>query len=647
MGADAITTGAAEHGMAMCAGSELAVKVATHAALDGAGLAIEHGYTGHKKESDAHKAFMAAGTFQAVADAKAQEAGYGTQPYNPYGAQPYNPYGYAAAGPSYTQPSYDPSYGQIPPPPYSATGAPVPVGDFKSAIDSGFPHPYGAAPSPHDGQQFYDPATGTWLSGTPSTAPPPQQFHQQPGDSSRALESNSVPQTPHAQYAPAPAAPAVTQGDQQDQQYTPSLPQAHTQPQTQQSDQTQVTPQHTAPQPSSQGPFITSWQDPYDMQAMSQALSPAATGPAPQPPHPELAAQQAAPLATSPGTSDSQTNPPTTMASNSQPDGQPPLSRTNSLQPVATGPGTPIIHAPRPTAAQALASLARYDLQSSPSPHQGQLPQPMPQATPAPQYSSAPPSGPCTHAHHPSGVVSPLSMYSHATPGPAYGYVPTPPSGPALPVDHSSGQGMPSPPSAFQAPPEQYQQIESYQQATHPPQPEQQHQQHQQHLQHQPQHSHHQQQPQQPQQQYQPQPWSQGAQPPPGHYPQQQFQPAQQHFLSQQQPLMYNQPYATTPPTSTPPHQAYNPQQPQPAQSSQAYQQAPVCTPPAPYHGQSGYASGPPPNANLYSAPQPPQQWNGQPQWPRPIAPYTPAATPASQNPAPMSQGGGYFPQQA
>ncbi|KAK1829733.1 hypothetical protein QBC39DRAFT_226290, partial [Podospora conica] len=122
MGADAITTGAAEQGMAMCAGGELAVKVATHAALDGAGLAIEHAYTGHKKASDAHKAFMAAGTFQAVADAKAQEAGYyaasyGAQPYNPYGAQPYNPYGYAAAGPSYTQPSYDPSYGQMPPPP--------------------------------------------------------------------------------------------------------------------------------------------------------------------------------------------------------------------------------------------------------------------------------------------------------------------------------------------------------------------------------------------------------------------------------------------------------------------------------------------------------------------------------------------------
>ncbi|KAK0644265.1 hypothetical protein B0T16DRAFT_313919, partial [Cercophora newfieldiana] len=71
MGADAVATAGAEHGISAVVENEMAIKVATHAALDGAGLAIEHGLHGHVKEKDAHKAFQAAGTFQAVADAKA------------------------------------------------------------------------------------------------------------------------------------------------------------------------------------------------------------------------------------------------------------------------------------------------------------------------------------------------------------------------------------------------------------------------------------------------------------------------------------------------------------------------------------------------------------------------------------------------
>ncbi|KAK4220969.1 hypothetical protein QBC38DRAFT_350121, partial [Podospora fimiseda] len=70
-GADAIATAGAEHGIQSIVANETAIKVVTHAALDGAGMGVEHLYTHHMKQRDAHKAFAAAGTLQAVADAKA------------------------------------------------------------------------------------------------------------------------------------------------------------------------------------------------------------------------------------------------------------------------------------------------------------------------------------------------------------------------------------------------------------------------------------------------------------------------------------------------------------------------------------------------------------------------------------------------
>ncbi|KAK0724950.1 hypothetical protein B0H67DRAFT_598387 [Lasiosphaeris hirsuta] len=85
MGADAIATTGAEHGISAIVENETAIKIVTHAALDGAGMGLEHMYTHHKKEKEAQKAFQAAGVFQAVADAKAQEAGYAAVPYNQQG----------------------------------------------------------------------------------------------------------------------------------------------------------------------------------------------------------------------------------------------------------------------------------------------------------------------------------------------------------------------------------------------------------------------------------------------------------------------------------------------------------------------------------------------------------------------------------
>jgi hypothetical protein len=128
-GADAIATVGAEHGISAIVENDTAIKVVTHAALDAGGMSIEHLYTHHKKEKDAHKAFQAAGVFQAVADAKAQEAGYAAQPYGaqPYGLQPYGTaHGYGAGSSSMAQAQYGYGYGEQPPPPaYSAATAPA------------------------------------------------------------------------------------------------------------------------------------------------------------------------------------------------------------------------------------------------------------------------------------------------------------------------------------------------------------------------------------------------------------------------------------------------------------------------------------------------------------------------------------------
>ncbi|RYP07795.1 hypothetical protein DL764_002300 [Monosporascus ibericus] len=104
-GADAVATAGAEHGISAVVENETAIKIVTHAALDGVGMGIEHAHTSHLKKKDAVNAFQAAGVFQAVDDAKAAEAGYSIQPYNPQNF---------AVGSSTTQISPPP-----PPPPYT------------------------------------------------------------------------------------------------------------------------------------------------------------------------------------------------------------------------------------------------------------------------------------------------------------------------------------------------------------------------------------------------------------------------------------------------------------------------------------------------------------------------------------------------
>ncbi|KAI8720226.1 hypothetical protein NCS52_00467600 [Fusarium sp. LHS14.1] len=186
MGADAVATAGAEHGIQSIVANETAIKIATHAALDGAGMAIEHKHTDRLKKKDALKAFKKAGVFKAVQDAKAAEAGYSIQPYNQQG------YPYAAAGnssqapPIPPPPPYTPADGQTPAPPSYAVNANGYPQDFKA--------PIAYAPAPQ-GQQYMTPdATGQQpapqyygyppQSGVPQQQGVPQQhtsYQQQPG----------------------------------------------------------------------------------------------------------------------------------------------------------------------------------------------------------------------------------------------------------------------------------------------------------------------------------------------------------------------------------------------------------------------------------------------------------------------------------
>ncbi|KAI8676366.1 hypothetical protein LRP88_10631 [Fusarium phalaenopsidis] len=180
MGADAVATAGAEHGIQSIVANETAIKLATHAALDGAGMAIEHKHTDRLKKKDALKAFKKAGVFQAVQDAKAAEAGYSIQPYNQQG------YPYAAAGsssqapPIPPPPPYTPADGQTPAPPSYALNANGYPQDFKASIA------YTPAPQ---GQQYMTPdATGQqpapqYYGYPPQQGVPQQQapYQQQPG----------------------------------------------------------------------------------------------------------------------------------------------------------------------------------------------------------------------------------------------------------------------------------------------------------------------------------------------------------------------------------------------------------------------------------------------------------------------------------
>lgn len=179
MGADAIAAQGAEHGIAAIVENDLAIKVVTHAALDGVGMGIEHAHTSHLKKKDAHKAFQAAGVFQAVQDAKATEAGYG---YSPYGYnQAYDPQNHANTAAASSSQLYFPP----PPPPYRPSSSmsnipgPLPPGNYGEQPGLA-PVTYSYTGQP---QQHYPPPLSDTEKGyqtAPSIISPPPSYASPP-----------------------------------------------------------------------------------------------------------------------------------------------------------------------------------------------------------------------------------------------------------------------------------------------------------------------------------------------------------------------------------------------------------------------------------------------------------------------------------
>ncbi|CAF3505186.1 hypothetical protein SNK04_000139 [Fusarium graminearum] len=195
MGADAVATAGAEHGIQSIIANETAIKLVSHAALDGAGMAVEHAHTDHLKKKDAKKAFQKAGVFQAVQDAKAAEAGYSIQPYQNNGQYPV----YAAAGPSQALPLPPPPYtaavGQAPPQPAYIQSPNVYPQDFKDPmLAQAAPQQNGyLAPNMTGQQTFQQPYGYTQHQHVPiSTAPSPMP--------SVSTQMFSPPQTPATHY---------------------------------------------------------------------------------------------------------------------------------------------------------------------------------------------------------------------------------------------------------------------------------------------------------------------------------------------------------------------------------------------------------------------------------------------------------------
>ncbi|RYO77693.1 hypothetical protein DL762_009097 [Monosporascus cannonballus] len=267
-GADAVATAGAEHGISAVVENETAIKIVTHAALDGVGMGIEHAHTSNLKKKDAVKAFQAAGVFQAVENAKAAEAGYSIQPYNPQNF---------AAGSSTAQLSSLP-----PPPPYTpGTQQPPSYCITPSHVYASGPKSVGTyTQDPHDSRyvdpaytgqhlsQPYDPnraqfqqntpAEGTTTSGTPSMQGvlepnfPAQTNPQGPQANYSMLYASSGPLTPIQQ-------PSQVQNDQPQQQ-----PQQYT-----------IVDSQTARElPSGQNPSSV---EIYDMEAMAESLPPPGT----------------------------------------------------------------------------------------------------------------------------------------------------------------------------------------------------------------------------------------------------------------------------------------------------------------------------------------------------------------------------------
>lgn len=198
LGADAVAAQGAEHGIAAIVENDLAIKVVTHAALDGAGFAVEHAHTNRLKKKEAHKAFQAAGTFQAVADAKAVEAGYAAPGYGYQDPQ----YNYAASSSSQLY---------LPPPPPPYTPGPLPPNDPNQ-------------------QAYYVPPYTEPAASDPFLLPQPTQqynFAESGPKSAAAIASLSYTPYQQAPYAP-PANPVqyaavVTPPASSGQEYAPSM----------------------------------------------------------------------------------------------------------------------------------------------------------------------------------------------------------------------------------------------------------------------------------------------------------------------------------------------------------------------------------------------------------------------------------------
>ncbi|KAH7116551.1 hypothetical protein B0J13DRAFT_599993 [Dactylonectria estremocensis] len=252
MGAEAVASTGAEHGISAIVNNETAIKVVTHAALDGAGMAVEHAHTSHLKKKDAFKAFKKAGVFEAVQDAKAAEAGYTIAPYDPNAA------GSSAAGGSSEQ--YQ-QYQPLPPPPYNVAVADA---QFQTPNQPGY-----YAPTTYTPVDFKPPVSPMPPAayGQPQMTPQyvpqfqPQQPSQLTPDSTSAAASIAAPsgasfypQTPGSGYPPSLVQPVEASHTVATNQQQPHLQSQSTWPST--------TPTYTPAPPTGA----------YDMKAMAGAL---------------------------------------------------------------------------------------------------------------------------------------------------------------------------------------------------------------------------------------------------------------------------------------------------------------------------------------------------------------------------------------
>ncbi|SPJ72160.1 uncharacterized protein FTOL_01888 [Fusarium torulosum] len=214
MGAEAVATAGAEHGIQAIVANETAIKIVSHAALDGAGMAVEHAHTSHLKKKDAHKAFKKAGVFQAVQDAKAAEAGYTVQQY-PNTNQAYPQY----AAPSSSQalpmppPPYSAAVGQTPQPGYNMTPNGYPqdykVPDTQSAVpqyNQSYLTPNTTGQYPLQQSYDYSQPQQIPVSSAPSPMPPMNTQMFSPPQTPAFQHPASIPQPaqPPQQYSPYP-----------------------------------------------------------------------------------------------------------------------------------------------------------------------------------------------------------------------------------------------------------------------------------------------------------------------------------------------------------------------------------------------------------------------------------------------------------